>query len=202
MRRVFVLLCVATIAIGVASAKGKKVKATMTGPYRLEVNYAEALEGMVSAGDYQWTGYGEWKENFMVVGTGMQVSEAMLVKFDRNLETSEVLAELWKRNLDPAYLEHLLAFGEAYPDEQEKYPIVALGAPGTEIIGEYQEPTETIDEHGKAHYESSPVVIDQVVGYLHVNYRGRAIDQAPFAGITYDGWSEEYRFLAIKRKKK
>lgn len=194
------MVAVSAVAIGVADAKGKKVKATMTGPYRLRVDYSKTIGEMVDSGDYAWAGYGEWKENFMVVGTGMRISEAVLVKFDRSLETVEVLAELWKRNLEPAYLEHLLAFGAAYPDEQEKYPIVALGAPGSEIIGEYQEPVETIDEHGKAHYESSLVTIDQVVGYLHVNYRGRAIDQAPFAGITYDGWSEEYRFLAIRKK--
>ncbi len=42
--------------------------------------------------------------------------------------TGEVLAEMKNRGLRPATLPELLAFGAQFPDEQRKYPIVALGS--------------------------------------------------------------------------
>ncbi len=193
------LVMVSAVASGAAHARGKRISATVAGPYNLKVDYSKTLEEMVVSGDYDWTGYGGWEKNFMVVGTGMQVFKVSVVKFDRELETPKVLDELWKRNFRAAYLEHLLAFGGAYPEEQGKCSIVALGAPGAEIIGDEREMVEEFDSHGKVHYSLPPVIIDQVVGYLHVNYRGRALDQLPFDGPSREGWSEEYCFLAIKK---
>lgn len=40
----------------------------------------------------------------------------------------DVIKEMQKRGLRPALYEELLCFAEKYPDEQRKYPIVALGS--------------------------------------------------------------------------
>lgn len=50
------------------------------------------------------------------------------VHMDRDALTVEVLAEMDRRGLRPALYEELLGFAEKYPDEQRKYPIVALGS--------------------------------------------------------------------------
>ena len=50
------------------------------------------------------------------------------VHMDRDASTDEVLAEMDRKGLRPALYEELLGFAEKYPDEQRKYPIVALGS--------------------------------------------------------------------------
>lgn len=50
------------------------------------------------------------------------------VHLDRDASTDEVLAEMDRKGLRPALYEELLGFAEKYPDEQRKYPIVALGS--------------------------------------------------------------------------
>ena len=50
------------------------------------------------------------------------------VHMNRDASTEEVLAEMDKRGLRPVLYEELLAFAKAHPDEQRKYPIVALGS--------------------------------------------------------------------------
>ena len=50
------------------------------------------------------------------------------VHMDRDALTDEVLAEMDREGLLPALYEEFLGFAEKYPDEQRKYPIVALGS--------------------------------------------------------------------------
>lgn len=50
------------------------------------------------------------------------------VHLDRDASTEEVLAEMEALGLRPATYMELLAFARAYPDEQRKFPIVALGS--------------------------------------------------------------------------
>ncbi len=50
------------------------------------------------------------------------------VHMDCDASTDEVLAEMDRCVLRPALYEELLGFAEKYPDEQRKYPIVALGS--------------------------------------------------------------------------
>lgn len=56
------------------------------------------------------------------------------VHMDRDASTDEVLAEMDRKGLRPALYEELLGFAEKYPDEQRKYPIVALGS-GAHVHG-------------------------------------------------------------------
>lgn len=50
------------------------------------------------------------------------------VHMDHDASIDEVLAEMDRKGLRPALYEELLGFAEKYPDEQRKYPIVALGS--------------------------------------------------------------------------
>ncbi len=56
------------------------------------------------------------------------------VHMDRDASTDEVLAEMDRRGLRPALYEELLGFAEKYPDEQRKFPIVALGSRATVAV--------------------------------------------------------------------
>jgi len=50
------------------------------------------------------------------------------VVLDRIVSHGEVLAEIDSRGFRPVLPEELISFAEKYPDEQWKYPIVALGS--------------------------------------------------------------------------
>ena len=95
------------------------------------------------------------------------------VHMDRDASTDEVLAEMDRNGLRPALYEELLGFAEKYPDEQKKYPIVALG---------------------------SEAGVDGVrrVAYLWDNDRGRLLG-LPWLGRD---WRGSYRFLAVRHSTK
>lgn len=92
------------------------------------------------------------------------------VHMDRNASTDEVLAEMDRNGLQPALYEELLGFAEKYPDEQRKYPIVALGS-GTGVSGR------------------------RCVAYLWRDDDGRRLC---LDWIASD-WSDCYRFLAVRK---
>ena len=92
------------------------------------------------------------------------------VHMDRDASTDEVLAEMDRRGLRPALYEELLGFAEKYPDEQRKYPIVALGS-GTDVGGLRD------------------------VAYLWSDGDGRGLDLR-WIGL---GWRDDYRFLAARK---
>ena len=50
------------------------------------------------------------------------------VNMGRDASTEEVLEEMDRLNLRPALYEELLSFGAKNPDEQRKFPVVALGS--------------------------------------------------------------------------
>ena len=92
------------------------------------------------------------------------------VHMDRDASTDEVLAEMDRKGLRPALYEELLGFAEKYPDEQRKYPIVALGS-------------ET-DVRGR-----------RIVAYLWGADDGRNLSLLWIVG----GWCDYSRFLAVRK---
>ncbi len=54
--------------------------------------------------------------------------EPEYVHLERHVSNDAALAEIDKRGLRPCLPEELIAFGDAYPKEQRKFPIVALGS--------------------------------------------------------------------------
>ena len=53
-----VMISASVVGSGIVHAKGKRMEATVTGPFRIEVDYSQSLGEMVVAGEYDWTGYG------------------------------------------------------------------------------------------------------------------------------------------------
>ena len=92
------------------------------------------------------------------------------VHMSRDASTDEVLAEMDRKGLRPALYEELLGFAEKYPDEQRKYPIVALGSE-THVNG------------------------IRNVAYLCDDDDGRRLD---LDWLDYD-WDDYYRFLAVRK---
>jgi hypothetical protein len=90
------------------------------------------------------------------------------VHMARDASTDEVLAEMDRRGLRPALFEEILGFAEKYPDEQRKYPIVALGS-------------------------ESGVDGSRYVAYLWFGDSGRSLDLY-WVGLD---WDDDYRFLAV-----
>ena len=92
------------------------------------------------------------------------------VHMDRDASTDEVLAEMDRKGLRPALYEELLGFAEKYPDEQRKYPIVALGS-GAGVLG------------------------NRHVAFLWNDDDGRYLNLAWVA----DDWDGLCRFLAVRK---
>lgn len=95
-----------------------------------------------------------------------------VVQFDFGISTADALVELDKRGLRPATDEELVAFAKAFPDEQRKYPIVALGS-------------VCLDRDG---YRNVAYLVEYSVG------RGLDLDWVEY------GWRGAYgRFLAVSK---
>ena len=69
----------------------------------------------------------------------------------------------------PAKIQHLMAYGTKFPEEQRKFPIVALGS--VALVGRYRR-----------------------VAYLHRNGAQRALSLRRRDG----DWEGFYRFLAVR----
>lgn len=136
----------------------------------ITVDYTRTLKQMIVAGCYDWTNEDITAGHFPISGTGKVTVGLELVHLDRIVSTSEVLCALEERGLRPATLVELLAFGEKYPEEQRKYPIVALGSAWQSPRGRH-------------------------VPYLH---RGDAKRDLDLAWNDRD-WGGVFRFLAVRK---
>ena len=98
----------------------------------LSVDYSCSLEKMIAAGQYDWTNSDITAKRFPVQGVGIVQYEAKLFHFDRSTASQDnvdaIKADDPANPWEPGKIEHLLSFGEKYPEEQRKYPIVALGS--------------------------------------------------------------------------
>ena len=105
------------------------------GPLKLTVDYDLPLDVAIAAGHYDWTNDNITSENFPSVKTGKDEGlMPVLVHFGRDMSTKAVKTDLAKRKLRQANPRELLAYGAANPEDQRKFPIVALGQ-STEIGG-------------------------------------------------------------------
>jgi hypothetical protein len=86
---------------------------------------------------FDYVNQGITGKNFPISGKGKHPSihsgqvklDLELIHFDKKVMSSDqVLAEFKERGYRPATLPELLAFEENYPEEQRKYPIIALGS--------------------------------------------------------------------------
>jgi hypothetical protein len=106
------------------------------------------------------------------VSTENREIEFELVHLDKEMHTDAILAELDRLGFRPALYEELFGFAKQYPDEQRKYPIVALGS------------VCLSDDHLR-----SP--------YVYGDDSGRGLHMYP---IDYPyPWHRSYRFLAVRK---
>src|SRR3990167_10054902 len=98
----------------------------------LSVDYGRSLDQMIAAGNYDWKNSDITAKRFPVVGNGIEQFEAKLFHFDRNTVSQDnvdaIKADDPANPWEPGKIEHLLAFGAKYPEEQRKYPVIALGS--------------------------------------------------------------------------
>ena len=96
--------------------------------FRISVNYDLKLEAAIEAGKYDWKNNGIKDKNFPSKRSGSALVDIRLVHFNKDMSSEDVLKELDKMGLRSAELPELLALGAEYPNEQRKYPVVALGS--------------------------------------------------------------------------
>ena len=148
---------------------GVSAPAVMPEQLVLSIDYSRTLEQMIAAGHYDWKNDNITAKKFPVVGNGVEQFEAKIFHFDRNISSEKVVEAIKAAGWESGNIEHLLSFGEKYPEKQCKYPIIALGS------------------------------VAEVVGYRSVPCLGkddtkRDLDLSWWGG----GWDGRYRFLAVR----
>lgn len=102
----------------------------------LTIDYTKSLKEMIAAGDHNWKKIDFTVAGFKIVGEGVVEYEFRCFYWSRNVSSQTAVSLIIEEDVEnpwePAKIEHLLAFGTAFPDEQ--FPIVALGT-ARRVIG-------------------------------------------------------------------
>lgn len=107
--------------------------------YPITVDYSRSLADMLvstrpskqpSAEDAA-----ETAQKWPIDGSGTAERTTVLVRLRKYATTRAAEAEIAGRGLRAARIEELLAFGEAYPDVQDSFPVVALGSSYVDHLG-------------------------------------------------------------------
>lgn len=140
----------------------------------LPIDYAKSLEQMIANGRYDWKNDELTAKRFPIVGEGIVEYEFRYIHPNRKVSSENAVYLIKKEDSEnpwePAKTEHLLAYGEAFPEEQRKFPIVALGSVG-EVRGDRHVPC--LDKGGSE----------------------RGLNLGWWGG----GWNDDCRFLAVRR---
>jgi hypothetical protein len=164
-------------ALKVASASGSLTGDGLQKKTVIEVDYAMTLEKMIAAGNYDWINGDFNTEQFSPVGEGRMEYDAKLFHFGHPIYSEAVLDNIKDADSttvwEPAKIEHLLAFGSKYPDEQKEHPIVGLGSvTNSKLFGQ----------------RSVPYLYRRAVGRsLHLDWWSNC-------------WHPFYHFLAIRKR--
>lgn len=155
----------------ICNALANLVRAAAANVFTATVDYGKRLSAVIKAGKYDWVNSDITEKNFPATREeGTEEVAFELVHFNRVISSDGALAEMYKVGLRPATLEELLAFGAKYPEEQRKYPVVALGSVWRHLN----------DRH-------VPILGSGSVGrYLHLDWFG-------------DDRNGDYRFLAVRK---
>ncbi len=115
------------------------------------VDYRLTLDQMIEAGRYDWKNSGI-TSNFPVNCRRDESADVtmFLVKYDRSMESDDIIKDLDVRNLRAAELPELLALGAQNPDIQREFPIVALGSVWVNYRGHRSVPV--LSRKGDARY--------------------------------------------------
>ena len=126
----------------------------------ITVDYGLPLEHMIAAGRYDWIDDDITAERFPVKGEGVAEFETKLFRFDV-VSSGNAIKEIEAQGWQAAGIEHLLSFGAANPDEQRKYPIVALGSIGR---GRWRSP-RAVSRRGRFEARPQPALVGRWLGF-------------------------------------
>ncbi len=150
---------------------GSRASGPAVTPLTLDVDYTKTVEQMVEAGKYDWKNSDIGSKNFPVKRRESGKVEVHLFHFNRAVSSDDAIKELGRMGFRPAELPELLALGAQHPEEQRKYPIIALGSVWRSPDG------------------------DRSVPYLGGSGSGRGLGLDWFGGE----WSGDYRFAAVRK---
>lgn len=94
----------------------------------LRVDFSLSLQEMIALGKYGWVNSDITPSNFPLTGKGLDEVEYKIYHFDKEMKTKQVEDQMEKDGYKPGKIWHLLSFGAQNPEEQKKYPIIALGS--------------------------------------------------------------------------
>jgi hypothetical protein len=92
-----------------------------------DLSHAERIK----RGNYGWTDGGLTEKRFPVTDDQLGEWEWKLFHFDQTISSDKAIRLMKEDGFDPAQTGHILTFGEKYPQEQRKYPIIGLGSEAT-----------------------------------------------------------------------
>jgi hypothetical protein len=109
-----------------------KLGPLMTNTFRFAVDHDRGLIAMIDDGHYDWKNADITPKRFPITGKGIVEYEGCLVHFNRDTESAANIKAIESADTANPWsagkIEHLLAFGAKFPEEQRKYPIIGLGS--------------------------------------------------------------------------
>ncbi len=139
----------------------------------MTVNPDLAFEERITRGHYGWRNSDLTEKRFPVTAEQVGDWDWKIFHFDRNISSEGALRLMKEDGYDAGQIGHILAFGEKYPEEQRKFPIIGLGSVARAVLYRYRLVPELLDGDG-----------------------GRGLDLRWF-GL---GWYRFYRFLGVRRR--
>ncbi len=109
----------------------KEVNISAFDEFKLTVDYSRTLQKMIKAGNYDWLNEDVTEKHFPIPSKLSNKNNTILVKlfyFKNPISFESAINKLDKVDCRPAMLTELLALGEAMPELQKHFPIVALGS--------------------------------------------------------------------------
>lgn len=116
--------------IALAFLRGEYVLTKITQAIRNTITVASdlALEQRIALGKYVWINSDINEKRFPHDTTTVGEWEYDLYYPNRDISSEDAVASAEVDGWIVAKAEHLLAYGESFPEEQRKYPIIALGS--------------------------------------------------------------------------
>jgi hypothetical protein len=129
-----------------------------------------AFEDRIRRGHYGWRNSDLTEPRFPVDSEQSGAFEQRLFHFNRSLSSDQAICEIRDAGYEPGRIGDILVFGERYPEEQRRHPVIGLG---------------------------SVASIDRIASVPALWFDG---DRRTLDLIWYDGdWHRNYRFLGVRR---
>ena len=92
------------------------------------VDYDQSVADSLKEGKYDWVNDGITDANFPSDEKGKREVGFGMFHFNKTMQSEDIIAKMKAEGFRPATMKEKLAYGKKNPEEQRKYPIVALGS--------------------------------------------------------------------------